>query len=113
MNLTIFKIFIYLFLFFGCAESSLHTGFSLVAASGEHTLVAVHGSLTVVASLAEHGSRCRGSVVAACGLQSSGSVVVVHWLSCSEAAGSSQTMDATHVPCTGRGFSTPGLPVKS
>ena len=81
------KFFIYLFLFFGCAESSLHTGFSLVAASGEHTLVAVHGFLIVVASLAEHGSRCRGSVVAAYGLQSSGSVVVVHWLSCSEACG--------------------------
>ena len=28
------KIFIYLFLFFGCTGSSLHTGFSLVAASG-------------------------------------------------------------------------------
>ena len=58
MNLTIFKNF-YLFLFFGCAGSSLHTGFSLVAASGEHTRVAVPGFLTAVASLAEHGSRCR------------------------------------------------------
>ena len=49
----------------------------LVAVSRDYSLAVVLGLLIVVASLAEHGSRCRGSVVAAYGLQSSGSVVVV------------------------------------
>ena len=43
------------FFFFGCAGSSLLQGLSLVAASRDHSLVAVHGLLIEVASLAvEH-----------------------------------------------------------
>ena len=58
--------------------------------------VAVHGLLIAVASLVgEHELQARGLqqlwlaglVVVACGLQSSGSVVVVHGLSCSAACG--------------------------
>ena len=45
--------------------------------------VAVCKLLIVVASLvAEHGSRCMGFIVAACGLSSMGSVVVAQGLSC-------------------------------
>ena len=58
--------------------------------------VAVHGLLTAVTSLvAEHGLQAHelqqlwnvGSVVVACGLQSAGSVVVAHRLSCPAACG--------------------------
>ena len=58
------------------------------------------------------GSRCvgfssygwRASVVMAGGLQSTGSVVVAHGLSCSAACGTraSRTRARTHVPCIGR-----------
>ena len=51
-------------------------GFSLVVASGGYSLVAVHGLLIAVASL---------FVVQ--GLQSSGSVVVTHRLSCPATCG--------------------------
>ena len=43
-----------------------------------------------------------GSVVVARGLQSAGSVVVVHGLSCSTACGIFQTRNQTRVPCIGR-----------
>ena len=71
-------------------------GFSLVAVSRGYSLVGVHGLLIVVASLVvEHRLQgTRASVVAARGLSScgsqalsTGSVVVVHWLSCSNACG--------------------------
>ena len=74
-------------------------GFSLVAVSRGYSLVGVHGLLIVVASLAlllwNTGSRAHGlqslqhagSVVVACRLYSTDSVVVVHWLSCSNACG--------------------------
>ena len=80
-----------------------------VAASGA-TLGCGARLLIAVASLvAEHGLQARGlqqlqcvsSVVVARGLQSTGSVVVVHGLSCS-AARSSWTRAQTRVPCIGR-----------
>ena len=55
----------------------LCTGFSLVAASGDFSLVVVHGLLLLL-------SMCSG----AGGLQEdSGSIVMAHGLSCSEACG--------------------------
>ena len=70
-------------------------GFSLVAASRVCSLVAAYRLPIVVAVLVvEHGFQVRGfsschtgSVVAVPGLQSTGSIVVVHWLSCSVACG--------------------------
>ena len=55
-----FSLIIYMFqfiAFFGCAGSSpLWVGFLLVAASRVHSLVAVHGPLIAVTSLAvDHG----------------------------------------------------------
>ena len=88
---------------------------SLVAVSGGLLSVGVRGFLTMVASLlAEHrfqacvlqqlqymGSLVGSwaSIVAACGLKSVGSVVVVRRLSCPEAAGSSWTRDQSRVSC--------------
>ena len=70
--------------------------FSLVAASKDYSLVAVHGLLTAVrillceAQALAHGLQDFwhvGSVVVVPGLQSTGSAAVVHGLSCSEACG--------------------------
>ena len=59
-------------------------GFSLVAASGGHSPVAVPRLLISVASLVAGFSSCgMSSVVAAPELQSTGSVAVLHRLSCS------------------------------
>ena len=68
-------------------------GFSLVVASKGYSLVSVRGLPIAVASLVERslwntGSRRTGaSGIAAPGLQSTGSVVVSHELSCSEVRG--------------------------
>ena len=56
-------------------------GFSLVAASGGYSFVAVHGLLLLWST----GSKHAGSVAVAHGLQSTGSVVEVYGLSCSAA----------------------------
>ena len=65
------------------------SGSSLVVVSGANSLVLVRGLLIVVASLvAEH--RLQGmpaSVVVIHGLQSTGSIAVVHRLSCTMAGG--------------------------
>ena len=72
--------------------------FFLIAVNVSYSLVAIHELLIAVASLAaERGLQaqlqhiqqllCKGSIVAAPGLQSTGSVVVTHGLSCSEACG--------------------------
>ena len=80
----------------GCAGLRCCTGSSLAVGSRGHSLVAVHGLLTVAASLvSEHGlSGTRtsgavavGSVAAVPRLESTGSVVVLHGLSCCEACG--------------------------
>ena len=56
--------------------------------SGAYSLAVVHGLLTVVVSLvAEPASRHVGSVAAAPGLWSSGSVLVASGLSCPAACG--------------------------
>ena len=63
-------------------------GLSLVAANRGYALDAVHGLLTVVASLVtEPGSRLVGSRVAAPRLQSTGSLAVALGLSCSATCG--------------------------
>ena len=73
--------------------------------------VAAQGVLIAVASLiAEHGLQVHGlqqlwhagPVVVARGLQSAGSVAMVHGLSTPPHVGSSQTSDQTRVPCIGR-----------
>ena len=94
-----FIYFIYLFL----AAFGLHCCMRAFSSCGKQGLlfVAVHGILIVVASLvAEH--RLQASVVVAHGLQSAGSVVVVHGLNCSVACGIFRTRVQTHVPCIGR-----------
>ena len=69
---------------FGCAGSSLLCRLSLVAVNRGCSLVLVHWLLIAVASLvAEH--KLYGtwaSIVATSGPQSTGSIVVVHGLSC-------------------------------
>ena len=64
-------------------------GLSLVAVSGGYSLIEVCGLLIAVASLvAKHGLLGSwASVTVACGLQSAGSVDVVHGLSCPMACG--------------------------
>ena len=91
-NSIIQDLFINLFL----AVLGLHccSGFSVIVVSGG-LLSSYHGLLTVVASLvAEHG------------LQSTGSVIVVHRLSCSMACsmacGIFRTRDQTHISYIGR-----------
>ena len=86
----IYKSFFLIRLFLACAGFSLlHVGFSVVAESRGSSLVAVHRLLIAVASLvAEHGLwGARASAVSGPGLQSTGSIVVVHRLSCSTARG--------------------------
>ena len=87
----IYKSFFLIRLFLACAGSSLlHVGFSVVAESRGSSLVAEkHRLLIAVASLvAEHGLwGARASAVSGPGLQTTGSIVVVHRLSCSTARG--------------------------
>ena len=78
---VVFFFSIYLFIF-GCAGSlfPLH-GLSLIVASGGYSLLQITGSRHVWTSVVED----TGSIVAAGGLQSVGSIVMAHRLSCSEA----------------------------
>ena len=80
------------------------TGFSLVAVNGGYSLVAVPGLLITLASLVkEHGLQgAQASAVVAPGLQSTGSVVVVHGLSCPWHVESSRIRDRNHLSCAGR-----------
>ena len=86
-----FKKIIYLYLFLVVLGLlSIHR-LSLVAVSGGYSLIAMHRLLIMVVSLfAKHK------------LQSIGSVVVAHKLSCSVVYASSQTRGWTCVPCNGR-----------
>ena len=74
------------------------TGFSLVATSGSYSVAAL-GLLTVVASLiSEHGLWGIWALAAAIpGLQSTGSIVVAHRLSCSMTCGIFP--DQGSIPC--------------
>ena len=69
-SLCVYLIYFWLHWIFVAAH-----GLSLVAVSGDHSLVAVLGPLIAVASLVEHG------------LQNAGSVVVVHVFTCPRACG--------------------------
>ena len=92
-----YKCIIYLFIYFWLRWVFVAAhGLSLVAVSGGLLFAAVRRLLVAVASLvAEHGLQGCGlqqlwhldSVVVACRLQSSGSVIVVHGLSCSATYG--------------------------
>ena len=72
-----------------------YISFSLVAVSGGYSLVAVHSACGGFSCCWRMSSRarglqeswCEGSVVAAARLQSTGSLVAAHGLSCSEACG--------------------------
>ena len=73
---------------FGCSGSSLLCCFSLVAMSRGYFLGAVLGLLIVVVSLvAEPGFRACGFRAVVPRLESTGSIVVVHGLSCSTLRG--------------------------
>ena len=96
-------LFIYLFIF-GCVGSLLlRAGFLQLRRVG----AALH-----CGARASHcggfpccGARAlgaRASVVVACGLQSTGSVVVAHWLSCSAACGVFPDQGSNPCPCTDR-----------
>ena len=62
--------------------------FCLVVVNGGYSLVEVHRLLPVASLVAEHELQIRpASVVVAHGLQSTGSTVVVHRLTCSPACG--------------------------
>ena len=69
-------------------------GFPLVLANSAYSLAAVCRLLIVVASLVVEHRPC-ASAVATARLLSTGSVVVVHGLSCPTACGSTHTMDQT------------------
>ena len=73
---------------------------SLFAVSGDYSLAAVCGLLTAVASLSVERKRqgLWASVTVARGLQSTGSVVVVHGLSCPAARGISLEQKSNHCP---------------
>ena len=96
-NLNMFFISLKKYFFiFDCAGSSLLHGLSLAVASGGYSLVA----------MGRGHSHCRGqslqlpnkaSLVGEHGLQSTGSVVAAHGLSCHLACGIFQTRDRTHV----------------
>ena len=90
----IFNIFINLFIYLFLAALGLRCCVQAFSSCGERGLlfVAVHGLLTVVASLvAEHGLQARGLQQ----LWLAGLVAPWH-------VGSSQTRARTHVPCIGR-----------
>ena len=86
-------------------------GFSLVAVSGDCSLVAVWGHLIAVASLvAEHGLK----VAWAQELWRTGSIVVAHRLNCSSACGIFWISDKPVSPAMAGGFfmtETPGKPL--
>ena len=74
--------FIYLFILAGLGLRCC-LGFSLAATSRSYFLDAVHGfSLTCLLFFQSRGSRAAGSAVEVPGLWSTGSIVVVHRLSC-------------------------------
>ena len=77
----VFHLFVYFWLHW--VFVAVH-GLSLLVESGHYSLVALRGLLIEVASLvAEHGlCGVWASVVAGCGLLTTGSVVVLHGLSC-------------------------------
>ena len=78
-------------------------GFSLVVVSRGSSPVMVQRLLIVASVVTEHWlSGAWPSAVVAPGLQSTGSAVMVHGLSCSMAQGSSWIRDQTCVSCTGR-----------
>ena len=78
-----------MYVFVGYAGSSLLQGFFASFSNGDYSLVAVGGLLiAVISPVAEVG--LQGSwapAVAVPGLQSTGSIAVVHQLSCSTACG--------------------------
>ena len=83
------NLFYFIYFIFGYVGSSLAVrGLSLVVASGGYSLLRYAGfSLRCLFLLRSMVSRHMGSVAVARGLQSAGSVVVVHRLSCSASCG--------------------------
>ena len=76
--------FIYIFIWQHWVLAAAFRLFSLLAARRGYSLVEVHGLLSC------RGAQALGhmaSVVAAPGLESTGSVAVMHWLSCFSACG--------------------------
>ena len=111
-HLKIFLNFIFCFIFVCVGSSLLHTGFSLVAASGGYSSLRCAGFSCGGFSLWSMGSRHAG-------FDSCGTRVQQLWLAVSRAqaqqlwrtglvapqhVGSSQTRAQTRVPCLGRGI---------
>ena len=80
-----------LYLFLAVLGFCCCTGFSLVAVSRAYSPVAMRGPLYTVASL-----------VAASGLQSTGSAAMAHGLRCASARGIFPDQRSNHVSCIGR-----------
>ena len=108
LKITFLKNLFYLFIYFWLhwVFVAVH-GLSLAVASGGCSLLRCAGfSLWWLLLLQNTGSRCTGfsscgmraSVVVARGLQSAGSVVVVHGLSCSAACGIFLDQDSNPCP---------------
>ena len=110
---SFFKKIIYYLLVWAVLGLCCCTGFSLVAVNGGYSLVAVPGLLITLASLVEeHGLQgAQASAVVAPGLQSTGSVVVVHGLRCPAACGI--LVPKLTSPVLQDGFLTTGPPGKS
>ena len=118
-KINLFILFVYYWLH---QVSVAARGLSLVVTSGEYSsLWCVGFSLWWLLFVVEHGFQAHGlqylwhtgSVLVARRVQSTGSAVVAHGLSCSTHAGSSQTRDQTRVPCIGRRILTTVPPGKS
>ena len=90
-------------------------GFSLAVASRGHSLVVACGLFTAVASpVVQHSLQgVWASVVVAAGLQSSGSRVVAHRLSCSVACGIFLDQGLNPCPVLADGFFTTETPGKT
>ena len=121
---SLFFFFIIIIIYLFLAALGLHCCLRAFSSCGERGLlfVAVHGLLIAVVSLVtEHGLQARrlqqlwhvGSVVVARGLQSAGSVVVTHGLSCSAACGNLPRPGIKPVsPALAGGFLTTAPPGK-
>ena len=110
-SLLFFSYKFILFIYFWLHWVFIASGLSLVAESGGYSSLWCAGfSLRWLLLLRSTGSRHKGfsscgtraSVVVARGLQSTGSVVVAHRLSCSAACGIFPDQGSNRVPCLGK-----------
>ena len=96
--------FIYKFIYLFLAVLAPHCCTWSPSSCGERgpLFVAVHGLCGGLPCCGAQAPGAQASVVVARGLQSVGSVVVAHGLTCSTACGILPDQSSTHVPCIGR-----------